>query len=419
MSSPLSLPAASIEATIKTNRNTQSPGESAVDNSQSDGQISVSPAPPSLSRRRDYDIQPTLFKVDKTHIPACVCWNPERNIDISLDLHRARQHAFIKLRTRLCLQSAPDTSQQSHRNVYIFIYPERIRELLYTAQPEYEPFGPSTRALTFHLKRPSALILPKTDTEFTQEAERTKRSLYDLVKQLSFTVYVNLPFRKVKQDWMEEFCKEITEQKLISIGSIAKWKILYQANREEAEAIEGDSLLEPVIDRDDTAAPGLPPYEEIGPTIPLTYSTKRKRSWDESFTTAQTVQDTAAVQAPIGSVQDVELVAYQRKLEEMFSNRERRLEEMCSAHERRLEEMFSARERKVEARERKVEARERELEELISTHALEVRQADDGLIEYIDKRIDDGMVEAREYVLQAVTSMPLQATITFPDHPLY
>ncbi|KAL7783250.1 hypothetical protein V8C37DRAFT_397379 [Trichoderma ceciliae] len=401
MSSPLSLPASSIEATIKTNRNTQRLGESAVDNSQSDGQNSVSPAPPSLFRQRDYDIQPTLFKVDKTHIPACVCWNPERNIDISLDLHRARQHAFIKLRTRLCLQSAPGTSQQSHRNVYIFIYPERIRELLYTAQPKYEPFGPSTRALTFHLKRPSALILPKTDTEFVQEAKHTIRSLYDLVKQLSFTVYVNLPFRKVKQDWMEEFCKEITEQKLISIVSIAKWKILYQGHREEAEAIEGESLLEPVIDRDDAAAPGLPPYEEIGPTIPLKYSTKRKRSWDESFTTAQTVQDTAAVQAPIRSVQDVELVAYQRKLEEMFSTRERRLEEMFSA------------------RERKVEARERELEELISTHALEVRQADDGLIEHIDQRIDDGLVDAREYVLQTVTSMPLQASITFPLHPLY
>ncbi|KAL7792435.1 hypothetical protein V8C37DRAFT_380292 [Trichoderma ceciliae] len=415
MSDSPSSPAALIESATATNPNTQLSGELAVNDSETDNQNNVSgdkaainaaPLLSSLSRRQVYDIQPTWADIiDQTQISACACWHPDQKIDkLSFDIHWSERHAFLRLSIRLRLKAAPDSSRYVRRNAYILIYPERIDKLLFIAQPDSTPFLGSTRAFNFYFNRPPALILPKTHVSFLQEAEDIICSLKSLVQQSCLTIYANLPKSRLSKAWLQQFCEDITKRKFTTISSRSNWKTLYRSQGGEAEAIEGDSLLEPVINLDDTAASGLPVYQEIEKSI-LTRPTKRKRPCDDSSAIEPTVQDIANVETLIGNVLDAKLAAHERKLEEMYSARKRELKEMHSAHERAVEEMLST--------------HRHEVEEILSTHRREVEWMEDGLTERIDKEIKDGLDEVQEYVLETITSMPIQATITFPTHPTF
>ncbi|KAH6608425.1 hypothetical protein Trco_001771 [Trichoderma cornu-damae] len=409
MSDPRSSPAASLGSGTTTNPNTQSSDALAVGDLPSEDQDIVSgdqmamnstPSPSNVSRQQDYDIQPTWpGKIDRTKIRAHARWHPNQKMDnILLDIHWAGQQscAFFKLHTRLRLNNAPGTSKHGHINVYVFIYPERIHRLLFAANPQYTPFGPSTVSLTFEFSRPPALILPKTHVGFEQEAEDAIRSLRNLVQQSDFTIYALLPRRSLSAARLQQFCEDVTGHKATTISSLTNWKTLYQAHGPKAyqaygvEVIEGDGLLlEPVLDQDDAAASGLPVYQEMDANVSLTRPTKRKRASDESSTeVGQTVQLTDNV-ALIGKLLDAKLAAYERKMEDMFS-----------AHERRVKKMLSTHMRKVEA----------ELDAYGSNMV-------DELTETIQKKIKDEMEEAQECILEQISSMPVQAHFTFPNHP--
>lgn len=257
------------------------PSSLSISDLQSNGQntssndevgFDAAPLPSSLSRQQQVDIKPTWFDtLDQTRIHACAHWNPDQKIEnILLDIHWAENFAFIKLYKRLLLEDPPGISRRKRRNVYIFIGLERIQRLLFTASPNIIPFGAYTIALTFHLNRPPALILPKTAIGFADTS--TRDSLNSLVQQSCFTIYANISQTRISHTRLQRFCEDITEHKCTSIPRFANWKNLYQGSKDEAEMIEGDSLLEPVIDPGDAAAPRLPAYQEI--ELPPTHSSK-------------------------------------------------------------------------------------------------------------------------------------------------
>lgn len=228
--------------------------------------------------RRGQEIQPTRpSKIDQTEIRAHVFWQREQHMDnISLDLHWAGQHnhAFFRLHTSLRLEGAPAASQRGLINAYIFIYPERIRRLSFTALPQHSPFGSATMALTFELSRRPALVLPKTYTSLGQGAEEAVRSLRSLIQQLDFTVYTSLPSRNLSSTWLQQFCNDITEQKFSTIASLANLESLYQGHG--AQVFEGNGLPETVDNQDNAlTAQELPAYQETDFSIPVTRSSKR------------------------------------------------------------------------------------------------------------------------------------------------
>ncbi|KAL7784093.1 hypothetical protein V8C37DRAFT_396369 [Trichoderma ceciliae] len=367
-------------------------GESAVNDPQSDDQNSVSSGRVSnLSRSRYYDIQSTWSpKVDIKWIDARACWYPGQDIDISLDIRWGPQHAFLKLRKPLSLEAAPGTSG-GHRKAYIFIHPERISQLSFTAEPKYIPFGYSTIAFTFHLNKPPALIRPKKHIRLTQEAENAILSLQSLVQQSKFTIYASLSSRRTSHGRLQKFCEDVTKHKFATMESQANWTSLYPGGADEAEFIEGDSLLDPVINWDDAAALELPAYQEIEPSILLTRSAKRKRSCEENSTIGENVQDIVAVRALIGNILDTKLVAHVRKLEEIFSVHEHKLEEKLSAYEHAVKEM-------------------------ISTHKRDVEEVEDRLRETIKEEMYTSISTVKKSVLETITSKSLQATLTFSTH---
>lgn len=225
--------------------------------------------------QRGQEIQPTRpSKIDQTNIRAHVFWQREQHMgNILLDLHWAGHHnrAFFRLHTSLRLEGAPAASRRGLINAYIFIYPERIRRLSFTALPQHSPFGPATMALTFELSRRPALVLPKTYTSLGQGAEEAVRSLRSLIQQFDFTVYSSLPSKSLSHTWLQQFCNDITEQKFSTIASLANLNTLYQG--QGAQVIEGDDLLEPVDDQNNAlVAQELPAYQETDPSIPLACS---------------------------------------------------------------------------------------------------------------------------------------------------
>lgn len=273
-------PAASTASATSTNPNTPRSSELYEGNSQADEEnvdigsqaVAIDAVPSSPSSEspspRNYAIQPTWpTKIDCTRISAEACWLDQTMDNILLDVHWTGQQsrALLKLHTTLHLEGAPGASRNSFINAYIFIYPERIRQLSFTSEPQYSPFGPSTIALTFDLSRPPALILPKTYASLGPGAEDTMLSLRSLNQQTNFTVFASLTFRTLSPPWLQQFCQDITEHKLTTITSLAN-KSLYHGHG--TQVVEGDGVVEAACDQGNAAVPELPAYEDASPSSP-------------------------------------------------------------------------------------------------------------------------------------------------------
>lgn len=222
------------------------------------------------SRRRLYDIQPTWpRKVDQTKIRARVCWQPASSLEqVFLDIHWNPRgnagSAFFKLHTNLRLEGVQSSRRDGRVSVYVFIYPERIRELFLDADPQLSPFGTNTIALNFSMKMPSAILLPKAYAGVSLEAEEAMGSLVKLSKQMSFTVYASLPRRKIPVAWMQQLCDAVTGQRLSTIASCANVVNFYQGCG--GQLLEGNSLSQPVAGASCDSAQAEPPaYDHDGP----------------------------------------------------------------------------------------------------------------------------------------------------------
>ncbi|KAM0253065.1 hypothetical protein ACHAQJ_007441 [Trichoderma viride] len=426
MSDRLSSPAASIEAGTATNPNTprSGDGDASVGDLRPDDQNIISngqaandvtsdcSSQSDLSSRQAHDIQPTWpSRIDRAKIPACACWHLDQKIrdislddsgsfdhninDISLDIHWAPKdnRAFFKLHTRLHLKGAPGSSRRGS-NVYIFIYPERIHQLSFNAEPLYSPLPRPAVKFTFKFNRPPALILPKS-TGLEQGAESAMHSLRSLIQQSYLTVYTRLPAREFPTTWLQRLCEDVTEHKLTTIASLANLKTLYQGS--DGQLIEGDSLLEEVSNQDATAQE-LPVYQETDPSIPLARSAKRKRLCKESFTIGQAVQSADTVEA--------KLAARERSL----AKRERSLA--------KRERSLAKREHSLAKRERKLAKRESDdIADRMKSVGERVRDdVVDGLEDVIDEKMLQKTEEVQEYVMEQIASMPVEARFTFPNH---
>lgn len=235
-----------------------------------------------------YDIQPTWPRcVDQTKIPALAYWQPTRHVEVFLDIHWAPRgdtgSAFFKLHTHLQLEGALSTRRDGRVTAYVFIHPERIRQLSLNAQPHDPLLGPNTVTLTFALTRPPALVLPKNYNGFGRETQGVMESLRGLAKQLSFTVYAVLPSRTLSVALMQQLCTAVTGQTLSTIATRANLASLYQGHG--AQLLEGDGLPEPDSDVNDDTAPLNPPtYEDVGPSPPVVLPSESRCSSFHIFT---------------------------------------------------------------------------------------------------------------------------------------
>ncbi|POS80446.1 hypothetical protein DHEL01_v201145 [Diaporthe helianthi] len=342
------------------------------------------------SRRRLHNIQPTCFQKVETLTPALATWQSTHRLDnISLHLnwapHDTSGSAFFKIQTALQFEDGLTARRDGRVSVFIFIYPERIDHLAFDLEPVEKPLGPDTVALAFEMNRAPALVVPHTYKCVGTSAEATMNSLRELATQLSFTVYTSLPRRKLSESRLRQLCTAVTDQKLSSIQACANTLRLYGG--QGAQLLEGDELSKPTLNP--------PAYDDVGlhrsslntTTTASKSQKRRRRSSSESAS-----EHRSKIPTDIKAWLDDRLDAHKQEVIELLGRHRSQILHVLQDFKAELDDKLDAREEKL---------------------------VEDRLSDLVAAKVEEQMGEVEERVMESITSRPLQASLTFPDHCLY
>ncbi|KAG6355263.1 hypothetical protein INS49_004345 [Diaporthe citri] len=361
---------------------------------------SSSPSPKSTSSGAPSlgHIEPTWpKKIDLAKIAALASWDRDQSLPgLLFDIHwvPSSNKAFFELRASVQLKHAPGLRRDGRTNIFIHIYPERIHQLSFEADPADKMLGHDTIALVFTLSRPPALVLPPTQCEPKNKASgNILTSLFHLAKQTSWTVYAAVPPRSLSAARIQKLCAAVSEPSAGSIAAFTSAATLYQG--QGGKIIEGDTLASSTAGSSDPAGHEVhddpPKYEESGsaPVYPgLDKGKKRlRRSSSPSTIHEQKLQEPAGIEALLNS---------------RLSALEQRFDDALAAHKKEMVELVG----QAEAR-------------IMDTLRKEIGEQSSELEDSLDKRVKDEMAELEETVMRNISEAPLQATLTFPQHPWY
>lgn len=252
------------------NTNPNTPRSPTPDKSElaHDEPVDIHPSPKSTSSgEHTGDIKPTWPKsIDVTKVNAVAMWHDHCLPNLFLDLHwHPNSHkAFLKLRATIALRDGA-VRRDGRTSIYLYIYPERIRQLSVDSNPTEKVLGAETLLLSFELDRPSALVLPNSPCE---PKNRTASDVMDafrsLARQTCFSVYASIPRKKLSAKRMQELSVAASGAGLASLATRASTASLYQGKG--GQVIEGDTLASPA---DPPAIDEPPPqYTEPLPAEP-------------------------------------------------------------------------------------------------------------------------------------------------------
>lgn len=354
---------------------------------------STSSGAPSLGH-----IEPTWpKKIDLTKIAALASWDRDQSLPgLLFDIHwvPSSNKAFFELRALVQLKHSPGRRRDGRTNIFIHIYPERIHQLSFEAEPADKMLGQDTIALVFTLSRPPALVLPPTQCEPKNKSSgKILTSLFHLARQTSWTVHAAVPPRSLSAARIRKLCAAVSEPSAGSIAAFTSAATLYQG--QGGKIIEGDSLAPETSGSSDPpgheAHDDPPKYEESGsaPVYPgLDKGKKRlRRSSSPSASHEQKLPEPAGIEALLNS----RLWAL-----------EQRFDDALAAHKKEMVELVGQAELRI------MDTLRREMGE-------QSAELDDSL----EKRVKEEMAELEETVMRNISEAPLQATLTFPQHPWY
>ncbi|KAI0454973.1 hypothetical protein F5B21DRAFT_503768 [Xylaria acuta] len=229
--------------------------------------------------------------IDITAQPAVVSWRTSDGEDqclshLNLDLHYdvRSSKAFFKLRAAVALKSHPRSRNTA---VFLFIHPERIRALVLDDSPcaaEARILGPEAVCLHFELSKLPALVVPKESlAPRNQTSGNLLDSLRAVVQQATFSVYANIPCRRLPRQRLLALCGAASRNELRSIAAHSNASSLYAGAG--GKIIEGDSLFRPdstaVSEGHESAIELLvenpPSYDEVPPGPPPAVPSLHKR----------------------------------------------------------------------------------------------------------------------------------------------
>lgn len=343
-------------------------------------------------------IEPTWpKKIDVTKISALASWGEGQSLPgLLFDIHwvPASNKAFFELRASVQLKQAPGQRRDGRTNVFIHIYPERIHQLSFEAEPADKMLGHDTIALVFALSRPPALVLPPTQFEPRNKASgNIITSLFDLARQTSWTVYAAVPPRTLSAARIRKLCAAVSEPLAGSIAAFSSAATLYQGKG--GRIIEGDSLASSTVgDGDPTGGKAHdepPKYQESGsaPVYPgLDKGKKRLRRGSSPE---------ACHESKPPPLADIESL-----LQSRLSALEQRFDDALAAHKKEMVELVGQAESRI-----------------VDTLRREMVEQSAEFEESLDKRVKEEVAELEETVMRNISEAPLQATLTFPAHPWY
>lgn len=361
---------------------------------------SPSPSPKSSSSGAPSlgHIEPTWpKKIDLTKIAALASWGKGQTLpSLLFDLHwvPSSNKAFFELRASVQLKNAPGRRRDGRTNIFIHIYPERIDQLSFEAEPADKMLGHDTIALVFTMSRPPALVVPPTEFEPKNKASgNTITSLFDLARQTSWTVYAAVPPRSLSAARIRKLCEAVSEPLASSIAAFSSAATLYQG--QGGKIVEGDSLAPSSAGdgdpSDHTAHDEPPKYEESGAAPVYPGFDKGKKRLRRSSTPEASHDQ-----------KSTHLGDFEGLLHSRLSALEQRFDDALAAHRKEMVELVGQAESRI-----------------MSTLRREMGEQSAEFEESLDRRVKEEVAELEETVMRNISEAPLQATLTFPQHPWY
>lgn len=116
--------------------------------------------------------------------------------------------------------------------------------------------------------------------------------------------------------------------------------------------------------------------------------------------------DRAAVEALLNARLDTQQAEHMSRVAELRASHKAEVAELLSAHRREISQLLTALKTELSVKLEGSETRVRQ--DVVG-----------GLADFVVEKIHEEMGDVEDRVMDKITSMPLQASLTFPDHPLY
>lgn len=186
---------------------------------------------PSTDDASTASIEPTQFRsLHVNKAPAVVSWTDDRHQShflssdasgsdhVLFDIHHEPEShtALFKIIANIAYKGKRNKS-----NIFLYIYPERIRDLSVVDNDDRasDRLGTAVYTLEFTLSRPPALVVPKGDWVLKNDAaQSTLTALEDLSKTTSFRIA--FPCRALAKDRLAALCEK---------ASLGGWKTTAEA----------------------------------------------------------------------------------------------------------------------------------------------------------------------------------------------
>ncbi|KAI3390392.1 hypothetical protein diail_9820, partial [Diaporthe ilicicola] len=207
------------------------------------------------SRGSDHDLHPTWpTSLDVADIPSMATWGPSDqplgdtslgNLWLGLHWDLKSHVAFFTLHTSVKMPRKKTRGRGGRAVFYIFIYPERIRELSLDTNPTTQPLGARSLLLRFVLNRPPALVMPMTLGDNNENAKGLIDSCHRLAAQTSFQLHVDMYGKRLTVKQLQQLCAATCGTGLSSSERHARTDTLYHG--EGGRVVEGETLEPPPL----------------------------------------------------------------------------------------------------------------------------------------------------------------------------
>ncbi|KAK2604154.1 hypothetical protein N8I77_007108 [Diaporthe amygdali] len=288
---------------------------------------------------------------DDIHVPAApasVTWNGQAQplSDVTCDIRRyaSNNTAFIKLRATVALK-APAPAKT---NLFLFVYPERIRTVTLDETPESrsqeivkKKLGQNTYCLHFTLDRPAALIGPASLENIAPKNKGSAEMLHhlrSLAQETSFSIY--LPAKVVSKARLLSLCEAASGHNLASITWQADMTCLYggKGGRVIENAPEASTVNPPSYDELEPGPP-LPPISQ-GSSFQGPSKKRRRESGNSDTPPADLSVVEAMCRKLMGGMKAELKLDMSNQLQKLEDNIVVRLEQRLAEESARIEEHF-------------------------------------------------------------------------------
>lgn len=185
----------------------------------------------------DHDLHPTWpTSLDVADIPAMANWGPSDqplldtslgNLWFDLHWHISSHIAFFTLHASTIRRKRKTRGRGGRAVFYIYIRPDRIRQLSLDTKPSTRPLGVDSLLLSFELIKPLPLIVPMNIGDQDKDTRELMDLCHRLASQTSFRLHINISGKRLAVQELQQLCAAACGARLLSSDRHGRIDTLY------------------------------------------------------------------------------------------------------------------------------------------------------------------------------------------------